>query len=71
MGTQTIAANVLSLTLPLMRVCLLLSATGALRTASPHQRSGKMRFPGVGLAGWRKQAALLALVLCPGRFPPC
>lgn len=46
-SAPALAANALSLTLPLMLLCLLLAAD-VLRTAFPHQRSGKILISGVG-----------------------
>lgn len=70
-GSSALAltANVLSLALPLMLLCLLLFAAGLLRTAFPHQRSGKILISDVGLGGRRGEAALLllaALAACYG-----
>ena len=44
-----------------MLLYAILLAAGVLRTAFPHQRSGKILTPGVGLGGWRGEAAVLAL----------
>lgn len=72
-GSSALAltANVLSLALPLMLLCLLLFAAGLLRTAFPHQRSGKILISGVGLGGRRGEAALLLLAALLWLHPAC
>lgn len=61
----------LSLTLLLMLLCLLLFVAGLLRTAFPHQLSGKTLISGVGLGGWREETALLLLAALLWLHPAC
>lgn len=64
-----LTANVLSLALPLMLLCLLPLAAGMCRTTSPHPRSGKIQISRVGLGDWRKEATMLALAPLPKLLP--
>lgn len=67
----TPAANALSLALPLMLLCLLLLAAGVLRTAFPHQLSGKIQISSVGLGDREERLLGLLWRHCPGCFQPC
>jgi len=67
----TPTANALSLALPLMLLCLLLLAAGVLRTAFPHQLSGKIQISSVGLGDREERLLGLLWRHCPGCFQPC
>lgn len=65
-SAPVLTENSLSPALPLMLLYAILLAAGVLRTAFPHQRSGKILTPGVGLGGGEERLlCLLWLLLAP------